>query len=476
MCKVENLGEIKAQFDDVIRYSQDIPEPQTSYLFAEWIGKKAKFIEKFGSLIYEFPEKVKFELEESEKEKRIDDFLYEIAIKYNTKPQPLIDFVAEQRDGFFTNLTISDYEAPDGKIIRKGTKLVKAFKHFVKGDKALFELQNRASMIIQENKIEGRLCLSVHPLDYLSISENNHNWRSCHSLDGDYRAGNLSYMLDESTIICYLKSDEDQKLPNFPENVKWNSKKWRVLLYFSQDWNMIFAGKQYPFKLTSIMDYVLKEALPQANLISNYKEHPFFPYSWSGWTNSYVDNFEVKYPNLDEEGFIIRLNPRFYPIEDGLIGLKDLVKDAKGSKHYNDVIYSSNYTPIYCCKVAESCREPFAKSMVTYKDTTKFEIGGMTKCLRCGQEEIMLGSGNMYCTQCELEYGNTDNEDFTFCSCCDAHILIDDACYMEGEWLCQHCFNSMCSYCENCQEYRYNEDIYYIEEKDKYVCTECYGS
>ena len=28
--------------------------------------------------------------------------------------------------------------------------------------------------------------------DYLSLSENAFNWRSCHALDGEYRAGNLS--------------------------------------------------------------------------------------------------------------------------------------------------------------------------------------------------------------------------------------------------------------------------------------------
>ena len=73
----------------------------------------------------------------------------------------------------------------------------------------------------------------MHPLDYLSLSENTYNWRSCHSLDGEYRAGNLSYMMDKSTVICYLKSNDDVILSNFGPEVKWNSKKWRVLLYFS---------------------------------------------------------------------------------------------------------------------------------------------------------------------------------------------------------------------------------------------------
>ena len=128
-------------------------------------------------------------------------------------------------------------------MIPRGMKIVKSFKYFEKDEDTLADIQSAASMIIQEDKIEGKLCMSVHPLDFLSLSENTYNWRSCHALDGDYRAGNLSYMVDSSTVICYLKSDRDERLPNFPPEVKWNSKKWRVLLFFSNDWDMIFAGR-----------------------------------------------------------------------------------------------------------------------------------------------------------------------------------------------------------------------------------------
>ena len=90
-------------------------------------------------------------------------------------------------------------------------KLVRAFKFFETDKELLNEIQSVASMIIQEDKIEGTLCLSVHPLDFISSSENTHNWRSCHALDGEYRAGNLSYMLDKTTVMCYLNSIKEEK-------------------------------------------------------------------------------------------------------------------------------------------------------------------------------------------------------------------------------------------------------------------------
>ena len=89
-------------------------------------------------------------------------------------------------NSFYDNIvTDSDYSpAP------KGMKLVRAFKYFEKNKIVLEEIQNLASRYLQEDKVKGTLCFSVHPLDFLSLSENTYNWRSCHSLDGEYRAGN----------------------------------------------------------------------------------------------------------------------------------------------------------------------------------------------------------------------------------------------------------------------------------------------
>ena len=129
------------------------------------------------------------------------------------------------------------------KDVKLGMKLVKAFKFFEQDKVTLETIQNEASRLIQEDKIEGKLRVSVHPLDFLSASENTYNWRSCHALDGEYRAGNLSYMCDRSTVMVYLCTEDKKKLPRFPASVPWYSKKWRMLLHFSDNWDMIFAGR-----------------------------------------------------------------------------------------------------------------------------------------------------------------------------------------------------------------------------------------
>ena len=136
-----------------------------------------------GELIYEFPQKVNFELGPKEKNMRIDEFISTLQGRYDN--YDLAMFVEKMKEGFFDNEVPFDYTLDNGQKISKGMKLVKAFKYFEEDKSLLTDMQNHASRIIQEDRIEGTLCLSVHPLDFLSNSENDSNWRSCHSLDGE---------------------------------------------------------------------------------------------------------------------------------------------------------------------------------------------------------------------------------------------------------------------------------------------------
>ena len=218
----EELNEIKEKFKEIISYSQEIAQPKVDKLFDLWLENKKSYIELFdGKLIYELPEPVSFEMTEKDKKSKFEDFLTSMDTYVNINDD-FIDFLEVERDGFFSNTVCGEYRTRTGEKIPKGMKLVKAFKYFIEDKELLTELQMEASRIIQKDKITGRLCFSVHPLDFLSSSENAHNWRSCHALDGEYRSGNLSYMVDSSTIIVYLKSDEDAVLPNFPPSIKWN--------------------------------------------------------------------------------------------------------------------------------------------------------------------------------------------------------------------------------------------------------------
>ena len=255
---------LKKQVHDVLKYSQHLPEVKTDGIIDEWELAKKEIIEDVfdGELIWEYPEKVVFHLSPEEREHKIIKMLDKMYYLFSDFGEyelydTIAKFIRRNTVSFFDN-KVSDNTGCDIKKVPIGMKLSKAMSYFIYHPDLLNEVQIDISRCIQEDKIEGRLCLSVHPLDYLSSSENTHNWRSCHALDGEYRAGNLSYMLDSSTIICYLKSEEDTKLPNFPEYIPWNNKKWRVLLFLSDNWEVIFAGRQYPFSSQTGLDHLLQ--------------------------------------------------------------------------------------------------------------------------------------------------------------------------------------------------------------------------
>ena len=436
-----------------------------------WADNKKHFIDAFGGeLIYEYPEKVSFEIDEKTKDSRFEDFCF-LASQHGY--YDLMYYLRAEKEGFFANKVVEEYPVGSA-VITKGTKLVRTFKHFIQDKKQLQKFQEEASRIIQENKIEGRLCFSVHPLDYLSISENTYNWRSCHALDGEYRAGNLSYMMDACTVVCYLKGEDNVKLPNFPDSVPWNSKKWRVLLYISKDWKMIFAGKQYPFSSDSGMQLLLDKCLNK-KMFNHPNNHPWDSVDktafWSKWNG--LNAIKIHQEIADNMYIDYDYDNVYVPLTNRLIKLNTLVKDVKGSKHYNDVLKSSCYDPIYTYAVG---RLPWSScEYYSYaSDDSRFEVGAYTYCLRCGKEEVVDSASTMMCYDCELKYGVSENDDFGFCAECGRRVEVDTAYYMDDELYCNECFQELTVACEYCGDRIWYRDARYNEKEDLYYCEHCY--
>lgn len=400
----EEIQKIQEQFDFVIHFSQEIPKVpnkkfvNTDSLFEEWLKAKRDFIEAFGGkFIVELPGKVTFELSREEKIRRVKDFLTAVDCNYDNPD--LARFIDIQKNGFYENKVIEDFEY-NGEKIPKGMKVIKAFKFFEKNPKKLENLQNAASMLIQEDKITGVLCLSVHPLDYISASENCHSWHSCHALDGDYRAGNLSYMVDKHTIMCYLRADNcDYILPDFPSEVPWNSKKWRVWIHLSDNWDIMFAGRQYPFTSNIGLNLAKKELI-----------EPTLNIRFTDFTNQYLtggiklkmesENF---LPSFEEELF-----DKYMVINSRAVPLQDVIVDAPGSLDFNDLLRSSCYVPQYAYRVKQITHwywgDSHYRTVVhnTYDESDrivpKFRIGGRVSCVMCGNQ--LDYSGSFVCGEC----------------------------------------------------------------------------
>ena len=452
-----NFEQIKSQVESVISYSQNIDNPYLDELMSTWLEAKRDFIEAMdGELIYEHPEKVSFPLGDHEQATRINNFIELVENRWENFD--LAAFIDAMRTGFFNNLTPQDY-VYNGKKIKKGTKLVKAFKYFEANKCALTDIQNAASRVIQENKIEGTMCLSVHPLDYLSVSENTYNWRSCHALDGEYRSGNLSYMVDKSTVVCYLKSDKEEVLPNFP--FEWNSKKWRVLIYLSNDWHMMMAGRQYPFSTDIGLNFIKNQLLSDSGISKNS--------NWSNWHGELFST--LAFQNGDGTFY---LDAEYVPVGGKLLELSELVQDAPGSMQFNDLLKSSCYKPLYAYRMYDT--RPWLWGAPETGETTyntRFKIGGEVKCIRCGNHPIVI-SESMQCIECEERYGTLDTDDFGYCSCCGRHFYLEDAHYVNDEPVCEQCYHSETRQCERCGDVVYSNEITFDKKLEQYICTCCH--
>lgn len=415
-------------------------------MFNTWFEAKRDFIEAWnGKLILEIPEQVTFELSQEDKDSRLDEFINIVAITFDN--EPLANFLEVNRKGFFTNEVTKEYEY-EGNKIPKGMKLLKAFKFFEQDEITLKDIQTQASMIIQEDKVEGTLCFSVHPLDFLSTSENTYNWRSCHALDGEYRAGNLSYMVDNSTIICYLKGRDNVILPNFPNDVMWNSKKWRMLLFFSENWDVLFAGRQYPF----FSRIALNEIICQLN--DTTKGY------WTEWHNDQINQFSYKEKDSYADGHLFY---KYICLDSEIHKITDIVKDREHSLHFNDLLRSSCYKPYYIWK---KYRENSCIPILN--------IGGKVPCLRCGNNHIVT-TDTMMCLDCELEYGNSQSDLFGHCDCCDRRMLMDRSYYISShdQTVCEWCYDLYTKRCTNCGEICYSDEMIYDKSNHNYTCTCC---
>lgn len=112
------------------------------------------------------------------------------------------------------------------------------------------------SRVLNQKITRGTLCLSIHPLDYMTMSDNACGWSSCMQWmeeAGDYRLGTIEMLNSPYVVVAYLKASEDMEICN---GSTWNNKKWRQLIIVAPE--MILGNKQYPYFNDTLQGSALK--------------------------------------------------------------------------------------------------------------------------------------------------------------------------------------------------------------------------
>lgn len=144
--------------------------------------------------------------------------------------------------------------SPNTKVIRILGKMARDTK-----DPGIIDLYEKLRIALSrhtnQKELHGNLCLSIHPFDYMTMSDNDSGWDSCMSWveKGDYRAGTVEMMNSPYVVVAYVESEHKQA--TFAGSITWNNKKWRELFLVTP--NLITEIKPYPY----INEFFTKETL-----------------------------------------------------------------------------------------------------------------------------------------------------------------------------------------------------------------------
>lgn len=261
------------------------------------------------------------------------------------------------------------------KILRKVNELL--------GVPGLEEFLTVRSRILNTSKLKGTLCISIHPLDYMTMSDNKCDWSSCMSWqnEGEYRQGTVEMMNSPYIVVGYLKSLEPMKIGG--EN--WNSKKYRSLYYVSPD--IITNIKGYPYRSIPLDKEII------------------------AWLKRLVENAhdDIKYQDN-----IIDFNS----IEN------DFILEPETNLMYNDC---------FGCKDGETRHIAYLAKGNTI-NLFDFCYSGPRQCMQCGQ--IYAGFYNessLVCDECDVQIR---------CECCgDLCHDEEETHVVEGMTICNYCYD-----------------------------------
>jgi hypothetical protein len=164
-------------------------------------------------------------------------------------------------------------------VITKGMKLTTIYsklnKYFKLVSPETYEdFRQKYSTLFNSEKVKGTYVLSMRPLDYMTMSDNDYNWSSCMSWQsqGCYRRGTIEMMNSPYVIVGYLKGDKPLSSYTFATEI--DNKKWRSLFVVHPE--IITSIKSYPYYSGDLMEIGIKKLkeCAEKNLGYSYDDEP----------------------------------------------------------------------------------------------------------------------------------------------------------------------------------------------------------
>ena len=283
---------------------------------------------------------------------------------------------------------------PEGKEIKvqKGCRPMRIISRVSKaygGIELLDAFQTEVSQVLNQRKLTGTLTISIHPMDYMTMSDNDNDWSSCMSWKegGCYCRGTVEMMNSPMVVVAYLASDYDMRTPG---GWSWNSKKWRELFVVTPE--IITGVKGYPYQneeLVKIVNLWLKE-LAEKNL---------------GW----------KY---EKDNTVYQHRTSFNHINEDTGEVEDAFVRFHTCTMYNDFGTIDEHYGV------------FGKNLDSYDIDITYS--GPEICMECGSADTDFdGEGCLVCCDCDCG---------EYCADCGERIR-GEVYWLDDEPYCEYCYN-----------------------------------
>ena len=303
-----------------------------------------------------------------------------------------------------------ELKMPSGSIFKlvNGCKAVKAIGRLAKeaGITDIFEsFRIRQSQIMNDAKLSAHMCLSIHPLDYMTASYNDNNWHSCMNWEnGDYRRGVIEMMNSPYVIVAYLESAHNNL--SFwidGERKTWNSKKWREFIIVSDEG--IFGIKGYPFWNQTLEAAALE------------------------WVRDLFSTEDMQFSSKVTKW---KFKDYYNKIDDPSVNSSVSVEMVCGPAMYNDFYGGNEYQAVL-------------RANYQMDNYISINYSGESECVSCGDAEGYFSEpSSLGCEKCTSH---------CVCSWCGDIISEDDAIYMQDGTFCHFCYEHNVPRCDCCGDF-----------------------
>lgn len=375
-------------------------------------------------------------------------------------------------------------KSKDKKLLQlqKGTKvfsaLQKILKYFnnINYYKKLEKLRVRYAQLLSDKALDSTICISIHPLDFMTLSDNGLGWHSCLSWqnDGSFKNGTIEMMNSKYVVCCYLEDRTQWNFDSKKPEARWNNKRIRQLFYITD--SILLSGKPYPYANTYFTTTVLKKLreLAEKNLNLKYES---------------TDIEEYEDMNYVETELSIN-----YLIKNGeKINIRNIVNPKKLNRD-NTILFETNCMYNDFLNELSNRRSNHKRTTHFYcyrnkvKGTKVYNCSGETVCLICGKENYIYNDEDNDLYFCDESYNNryarTDKlicssceEKRESCYCCDCQDKILIPIEEQGVSICEECLKQETKICADCgktyiRDLRNTQGFLESEQKVYLITTE----